>query len=136
MAGDPTAHSSKKVLIVEDNQLNLKLLKDLLEYHGYQVLTTGLGEAVLDMARRHKPDLILMDIQLPDITGTEAARRLKADEHTRSIPIVAVTAFAMSEDRAKVLASGCDEYVAKPISVIEFLQLVERYTNQSVPQRG
>lgn len=129
MSDDPPSHSRKKVLIVEDNALNLKLLYDILEYHGYLLLTTGRGEEVLDMAREHRPDLILMDIQLPDITGMEAARRLKADEHTRMIPVVAVTAFAMGGDREMILGSGCDDYVAKPFNVVEFLKLVERYAN-------
>lgn len=133
MLYDPPAHSPKKVLIVEDNELNLKLLNDILEYHGYLVLATGRGEAALEIARQHQPDLILMDIQLPDITGMEAARRLKADEQTRAIPIVAVTAFAMSGDRAMILASGCDDYVAKPFNVVKFLKLVERYTNPGHP---
>jgi two-component system cell cycle response regulator DivK len=129
MSDDPPSHSRKKVLIVEDNALNLKLLYDILEYHGYLLLTTGRGEEVLDIAREHRPDLILMDIQLPDITGMEAARRLKADEHTRMIPVVAVTAFAMGGDREMILGSGCDDYVAKPFNVVEFLKLVERYAN-------
>jgi two-component system cell cycle response regulator DivK len=129
MSDDPPSHSRKKVLIVEDNALNLKRLYDILEYHGYLLLTTGRGEEVLDIAREHRPDLILMDIQLPDITGMEAARRLKADEHTRMIPVVAVTAFAMGGDREMILGSGCDDYVAKPFNVVEFLKLVERYAN-------
>ncbi len=127
MVGDQSPRSSRKVLIVEDNALNLKLLNDILEYHGYEVLTTGHGGAALEIARQEHPDLILMDIQLPDITGMEAASRLKADEQTRAIPIVAVTAFAMSGDEAKILASGCDDYVAKPFNVVDFLKLVERY---------
>jgi two-component system cell cycle response regulator DivK len=118
------------VLIVEDNALNLKLLNDLLEYHGYQVLATGGGEAAIQIAEQQQPDLILMDIQLPDITGMEATRRLKASERTRTIPVIAVTAFAMSGDRAMILESGCDDYVAKPFNVMEFLSLVERYTSQ------
>jgi two-component system cell cycle response regulator DivK len=126
-----SARPAKKVLIVEDNQLNLKLLKDVLEYHGYVIFTTSQGEAALDIARQHNPDLILMDIQLPDISGFEATSRLKADERTRAIPIIAVTAFAMSGDRAKVLASGCDDYVAKRLNVTEFLQFVARYTDQN-----
>src|SRR5205823_1158768 len=116
------------VLIVEDNELNLKLLNDILEYQGYTVFTTRLGEPALELARQHRPDLILLDIQLPDISGMEAARRLKADDQTRTIPIIAVTAFAMSGDEAKILASGCDAYVSKPFNVIEFITLVERWT--------
>lgn len=128
MIGEPPPRSPKKVLIVEDNALNLKLLHDILEYHGYSILTTGRGEEAVEFARQHRPDLILMDIQLPDITGMEAARRLKADEQTRTIPIIAVTAFAMSGDRAMILESGCDDYVSKPFNVSEFLKLIERYT--------
>src|SRR5438874_4272503 len=124
MVGNPPAQSAKSVLIVEDNALNLKLLHDVLEYHGYLLLTTGSGEAAIEIARQHRPDLILMDIQLPDITGMEAARRLKADEQTRAIPIIAVTAFAMSGDRAMILESGCDDYVPKPFNVADFLKLV------------
>src|SRR5579863_9973317 len=118
----------KRILIVEDNELSLKLLKDILEFHGYTIISTNLGAAALDLAREHRPHLILLDIQLPDIPGTEAAGRLKADEQARAIPIVAVTAFAMSGDRAKILDSGCDDYVSKPIHILDFLALVERYT--------
>ena len=119
----------KRVLIVEDNALNLKLFNDLLEYHGYILITTTLGRAAVELARQHRPDLIALDIQLPDITGLEVAQQLKAEERTREIPILAVTAFAMSGDRAKVLESGCDYYLAKPFNVQELRRLVERYTN-------
>jgi two-component system cell cycle response regulator DivK len=129
MLGDPSQPSvPRTVLIVEDNELNLKLLNDILEYHGYTVFTIRLGEPALELARQHRPDLILMDIQLPDISGMEATRRLKANEQTRAIPIIAVTAFAMSGDEAKILASGCDAYVSKPFNVVEFLKLVEHWT--------
>jgi len=129
MLGDPSPHPVRKtVLVVEDNELNLKLLNDILEYHGYTVFTTRLGEPALELARQHSPNLILMDVQLPDISGMEAARRLKGDEQTRTIPIIAVTAFAMSGDEAKILASGCDAYVSKPFNVVEFLKVVERWT--------
>lgn len=132
MIGEAPSQYPKKVLIVEHNALNLKLLYDILEYHGYLVLTTGRGEEAVEIAQQHRPDLILMDIQLPDITGMEAARRVKANEHTQRIPIVAVTAFAMSGDRATILESGCDDYVAKPFNVSEFLKLVARYTGRDV----
>ena len=129
MLGDLSESSAPKtVLIVEDNELNLRLLKDILEYNGYTVLSTELGEPALELARQHRPDLILMDIQLPDISGMEAARRLKQDDQTRTIPIIAVTAFAMSGDEAQILASGCDAYVSKPFNLVEFLKLVERWT--------
>lgn len=129
MPRNPSAHPvSKTVLIVEDNELNLKLLNDVLEYHGYTVITSRLGEPSLELARRHMPDVILMDIQLPDISGIEAARQLKHDEQTRKIPIIAVTAFAMSGDEAKILAGGCDAYISKPFNLVEFLKLIARYT--------
>jgi two-component system cell cycle response regulator DivK len=121
----------KRILIIEDNELNLKLLNDILEFHGYEIVATGLGAAAIDLARQHQPDLILLDIQLPDISGFEVARRLKADEQTRMIPIIAVTAFAMQGDERKVLDSGCDFYVAKPFNVAEFLELVEKFTDRT-----
>src|SRR5207237_3185865 len=111
MLGDPSDPAPKTVLVVEDNELNLKLLNDLLEYQGYRVIATRLGEPALGLAQQFKPDLILMDIQLPDISGMEATQRLKSDEQTHTIPIIAVTAFAMSGDEARILASGCDAYL-------------------------
>ena len=111
--------------------LNLKLLNDLLEYQGYTVIATRLGETALGLARQYKPDLILMDIQLPHISGMEATQRLKSDEQTRDIPVIAVTAFAMSGDEARILASGCNAYVSKPFNVAEFLQLVEHWTSET-----
>jgi two-component system cell cycle response regulator DivK len=129
MLGDPSEPSAPKtVLIVEDNELNLRLLSDILEYNGYTLFTTRLGEPALELARQHRPDLILMDIQLPDISGMEAARRLKDDDETSTIPIIAVTAFAMSGDEVQILASGCDAYLSKPFRVRELLMLVEHWT--------
>jgi len=128
MVGDPPEAAPKTVLVVEDNELNLKLLNDLLEFRGYTVIATRLGEPALELARQYKPALILMDVQLPDISGMEATRRLKSDQETRAIPIIAVTAFAMSGDQARILASGCDAYVSKPFNVIDFLKLVEHWT--------
>jgi two-component system, cell cycle response regulator DivK len=115
------------ILIVEDNELNLKILKDVLDFHGYSTVVTGLGAEALDLARQHHPDLILLDIQLPDIAGDEAARRLKADPQTRAIPIIAVTAFAMPGDRTKILDSGSDDYISKPFNLLALLALVERH---------
>jgi two-component system cell cycle response regulator DivK len=134
MASDPFNPSVQQtVLVVEDNDLNSKLLNDLLQYQGYTVVTTRLGEAALELARRYKPDAILMDIQLPDISGMEATRRIKADQETRTIPIIAVTAFAMPGDEANILASGCDAYVSKPFNVGEFLKLVDQWTARDRP---
>ena len=115
-------------MIVEDSELNMKLFHDLLEAHGYRTICTRDGLKVLDLAHKHRPDLILMDIQLPDISGMEAARRLKDDAETRTIPIIAVTAFAMSGDEVQILASGCDAYLSKPFRIDELLTLVEQWT--------
>ncbi len=138
MQGDEPQGSAPRgtILIVEDNELNLKLLKDILDFQGYSTVVTGLGAAAVDLARQHRLDLILLDIQLPDISGEEAARRLKADERTRAIPIIAVTAFAMPGDREKVLHSGCDAYLSKPLNIREFLALVERYTDETAAGAG
>jgi two-component system cell cycle response regulator DivK len=120
---------SKIVLIVEDNALNLKLFDDLLTHYGYTTIVTSRGEAALELARQNTPDLILLDMQLPDISGMDAARRLKADEETRAIPVIAVTAFAMSGDREQILASGCDDYLAKPFKVEDLLRIVAHHTS-------
>jgi len=126
------SRARKRILIVEDNDLNMRLLNDVLEAHGYDTLQTDQGEIAVDLARRFHPDLILMDLQLPDISGLEATRRLKANESTRSIPIVAVTAFAMSGDERKARDSGCDGYIAKPIMLQQFLATVARFVGGAV----
>ena len=118
----------KRILVVEDNELNMKLLNDVLEAHGYEVMSTGRGLVAIEWARQYRPDLILMDLQLPDLSGLEATRQLKADEETRRIPVVAVTAFAMAGDEKKALDHGCDAYVAKPIVLRDFLDLIARFT--------
>ena len=117
----------KRVLIVEDNELNMKLFNDLLEAHGYYTLQTKDGVEALRMARAHRPDLILMDIQLPEVSGLEVTKWLKEDDELRSIPIVAVTAFAMKGDEQKIRDGGCEAYIAKPISVASFMSTVERF---------
>jgi two-component system cell cycle response regulator DivK len=117
----------KRILIVEDHELNLKLLQDLLEAQGYETLQTGDGMEALDLARERLPDLILMDIQLPDVSGLDVTRWLKEDPRTGQIPVVAVTAFAMSGDEKKVLDSGADAYVSKPISVLAFLRTIAQF---------
>ena len=118
---------TKRILIVEDNELNMKLLHDVLEAHGYHIIQSRQGRTAHPLAREHRPHLILMDIQLPDISGLEAARRLKEDEETRDIPIIAVTAFAMAGDERRTLEGGCDAYIAKPIRLREFLDTVETF---------
>src|ERR1700760_3166784 len=111
---------AKKVLIVEDNELNMKLFHDLLEAQGYETLETREGLQALTLARLHRPDLILMDIQLPEISGLEVTKWLKDDEELRDIPVVAVTAFAMKGDEQKIREGGCEAYLSKPISVGKF----------------
>ncbi len=124
----------QKVLIVEDNDLNMKLFNDLLAAHGYDTLQTRDGVEALALARRHHPDLILMDIQLPEVSGLEVTRWIKQDETLRMIPVIAVTAFAMKGDREKMRDGGCEDYIAKPISVTSFLQTVERYLSSAGSQ--
>ena len=118
---------AKTVLIVEDNELNMKLFNDLLEAHGYRVLQTREGLSALDIARRHKPDLILMDIQLPEVSGIEVTKWLKEDDSLRHIPVVAVTAFAMKGDEEKIREGGCEAYISKPISVGTFLATINGF---------
>lgn len=118
---------SKTVLIVEDNDLNMKLFNDLLQANGYQTLQTKDGREALSMARDHRPDLILMDIQLPEISGLEITKMLKEDGELKAIPVIAVTAFAMKGDEEKIREGGCEGYIAKPISVANFLQTVGKF---------
>ncbi len=118
---------SKKVLIVEDNELNMKLFHDLLDSQGYQTLQTREGLQALALARLHKPDLILMDIQLPEISGLEVTKWLKDDDELSHIPVVAVTAFAMKGDEERIRNGGCEAYISKPISVMHFLDVVRKH---------
>jgi two-component system cell cycle response regulator DivK len=119
--------SAKTVLVVEDNELNMKLFHDLLEAHGYNILQTKDGIEALRIAREHRPDLILMDIQLPEVSGLEVTRWIKEDDNLKQIPVVAVTAFAMKGDEEKIRDGGCEAYISKPISVTHFLQTVQRF---------
>ena len=118
---------AKTVLIVEDNELNMKLFHDLLEAHGYSTVQTRNGMEAMDLAREHRPDLILMDIQLPEVSGLEVTKWLKDDEELRSIPVVAVTAFAMKGDEERIREGGCEAYLSKPISVAKFLETVRHF---------
>ncbi|MCC6912426.1 MAG: response regulator [Rhodospirillaceae bacterium] len=124
----------KTILIVEDNELNMKLFNDLLQAHGYNTLQAKDGRVVVDLTRKNRPDLILMDIQLPEISGLEITKMLKADDDLRSIPVVAITAFAMKGDEQKIRNGGCDGYIAKPISVASFLQTVSRFLEPQAAQ--
>lgn len=116
----------KSVLIVEDNELNMKLFQDLLEAHGFDTLQTKDGKQALQMAREHRPDLIVMDIQLPGVSGLEVTKWIKSDENIKHIPIIAVTAFAMKGDEEKMRNGGCEAYIAKPISVTKFIDTVKK----------
>lgn len=118
----------KKVLIVEDNELNMKLFADLLDAHGYETRQTREGLKAIGMARTFKPDLILMDIQLPEVSGLEVTKWLKDDEALADIPVVAVTAFAMKGDEKRIREGGCEAYIAKPISVSSFLATVRKFS--------
>ena len=118
---------AKTVLIVEDNELNMKLFHDLLEAHGYDTVGTRDGGEVLELARAHRPDLILMDIQLPKVSGLEVTKWIKADPELQRIPVVAVTAFAMRGDEERILQGGCEAYLSKPISIARFIETVRRF---------
>ena len=119
--------AARLVLIVEDNDLNMKLFRDLLEAHGYRTLHARDGRDVLALARADRPELILMDIQLPEISGIEVIAWLKATTDLNTIPIIAVTAFAMKGDEEKIRASGADDYLSKPIAITSFLATVRKY---------
>jgi len=118
---------AKKILIIEDNDLNLKLFRDLLEANGYQTVETKEGINALELTKREKPDLILMDIQLPEISGLDVTRQIKGDIEVADIPIIAVTAFAMKDDEEKILRAGCEAYISKPISIGNFLETVKQF---------
>jgi two-component system cell cycle response regulator DivK len=120
----------RRILVVEDNPLNLKLVRDVLQFAGYDVIEAKSGEEGLRVAQRDPPDLVLMDLQLPGIDGTETLRRLREGSLGRDVPVVAVTAFAMAEDRERASLAGFDGYVEKPISVRELPGQVEAFINR------
>lgn len=122
----------KKILIVEDNDLNLKLFRDLLDAHGFEAIETKEGMQALSIARTVRPDLILMDIQLPEISGLDITKKLKADSEVSHIPIIAVTAFAMKDDEEKILRAGCQAYISKPISITSFLETIKKFLGETV----
>ena len=127
---------SATVLHVEDNPANRMLVRDLLHFRGYRVVDVVDGEAALSAAEREHPDIILMDVQLPRVSGLEAARRIKAREDLRHIPIVAVTSFALSGDDQKALAAGCNAYIVKPFTFQELQEKVREFIasdNSSLP---
>ncbi|MEL6373735.1 MAG: response regulator [Pseudomonadota bacterium] len=123
--------AGKLVMIVEDNELNMKLFHDLLDAHGYRTLQTRNGMDALDLARTHRPALILMDIQLPEVSGLEVTKWLKDDDELASIPVIAVTAFAMKGDEERIREGGCEAYISKPISVGSFIDTVRRFVGDA-----
>jgi two-component system cell cycle response regulator DivK len=129
----PDLGKGKKVMIVEDNELNMKLFHDLLEAHGVETIQARDGKNVLALAREHKPDLVLMDIQLPEVSGLDITKWLKEDDELKSIPVIAVTAFAMKGDEQKIREGGCEDYISKPISVIKFIETVQKYLVPATP---
>ena len=123
--------ANELILIVEDNPKNLKLVRDTLQVKGYQTIEAGTGEQGVQLAREHHPALILMDIQLPGISGVDAFRQLRGDPATRSIPVIAVTASVMAQERQKVMAAGFDGFQGKPISVRELLTTIRQLLDES-----
>jgi len=117
----------KRILVVEDQEDNRRIIHDLLTSAGYEMIEAVSGEEGVTLAEQHRPDLILMDIQLPGVDGYEAARRIKANPALRHIPIIAVTSYALSGDEAKALAAGCDAYVAKPFSPRALLAKIREF---------
>jgi two-component system cell cycle response regulator DivK len=125
---------TKCILIVEDNELTMQLFNDVLEAHGYRALQTPSGTETLELARQHKPDLILMDIQLPEVSGIDITQRIKEDEGLRHIPVIAITGHAMKEDEKKIRQGGCEAYLAKPFSIEKFLEIVRNYLQEPYPR--
>jgi len=117
----------KTILVVEDNDLNMRLFHDLLEMHGYNILQAREGAEAFKLARQYRPDLIIMDIQLPGISGLEVTKWIKEDDILKSISIIAVTALALKGDEKKIRAAGCDAYIAKPMSTSSFLKTIEQF---------
>ncbi len=123
--------AGERVLIVEDNEKNMKLFRDVLSAKGYATLEASSGEEAVELAIAHAPELVLMDIRLPDVDGVEALRRLRSDERTSSIPVLALTAQAMSGDRERFLAAGFDGYIPKPVDINELVGLVSEHCKRN-----
>ncbi|ACT56949.1 response regulator [Candidatus Liberibacter asiaticus] len=121
----------KKVMIVEDNELNMKLFRDLIETSGYIALQTRNGMEALELARQHKPDVIIMDIQLQEISGLEITKQIKEDSELQEIPVIAVTAFAMKGDEERIRKGGCEAYISKPISLSIFMETIKKYIGEA-----
>ena len=121
----------EQILVVEDNEKNMKLFRDVLQASGFRLLEATTGEQAMELAAEHQPNLVLMDIQLPDIDGVEALARLRADVRTASIPVVALTAQAMHGDRQRFLDVGFVAYISKPVNILEFVKTVREHCEES-----
>jgi len=126
--------SRKRILIVEDNDLNLKLFRDLLNANGYDTVETKEGLEAIGLTRNLMPDLIIMDIQLPEVSGLDVTRKIKSDQSLRHIPIIAVTAFAMKDDEDRILRAGCEAYISKPIAIQQFITVVRRFLEPALAE--
>lgn len=124
--------AGEQILVVEDNEKNMKLFRDVLQATGYRTLEATTGGRAVELATEHGPDLVLMDVHLPDINGLEALDRLRADRRTASIPVLAVTAQAMQGDRERFLAAGFDGYVSKPVNIVELVGAVKQHSSGRV----
>ena len=122
--------AGEQVLVVEDNEKNMKLFRDVLQASGYRLLEATTGEQAMELAAEQQPNLVLMDIQLPDIDGVDALGRLRADARTASIPVVALTAQAMHGDRERFLDAGFDAYISKPVDIVEFVKTVKEHCGE------
>ena len=125
--------SCTEILVVEDNPKSMKLFRDVLQASGYRIWEAASGRVAVELAREHRPDLVLMDVRLPDIGGIEALRRLRADGRTSSIPVLALTAQAMAGDRERFLAAGFDGYVSKPVNIVALVETVRQHCRCTVP---
>jgi two-component system cell cycle response regulator DivK len=125
--------AGEQILVVEDNEKNMKLFRDVLQVTGYRILEATTGARAVELATEHGPDLVLMDIQLPDTDGVEALGRLRADERTASIPVLALTAQAMQGDRERFLAAGFDGYLSKPVRILELVATVRQHCDGRHP---
>jgi two-component system cell cycle response regulator DivK len=124
------------ILIVEDNDKNMKLLRDVLQFRGYETIEASTGSDGVRLTHERKPDLVLMDIQLPDIDGMSALKQIRADPASRSIPVLAVSASAMPDDQQRIVSSGFDAYIMKPINIKSFIETVDRFVGKAKPGEG
>lgn len=122
--------SGEQILVVEDNEKSMKLFRDVLQATGYRTLEATTGSHAVELAGEHSPDLVLMDIQLPDVDGVEALNRLRADVRTASIPVLALTAQAMRGDRERFLDAGFDDYISKPVNIVELVATVRQHCEE------